>query len=158
MARGDSIDIVWDLRSGLPFNSESCLAIFGEHVIEHMSKEDALTLLQECHRVLQAGGVVRLSTPDAGRYLHSYAGDGEFLRDPSFSLPMETPMDRINQVMREFGQHLWIYDASSLTLLLRQAGFAAVVEQKFRESQHSRLQNIDSEERAFESLYVEAVK
>ena len=158
MARGDGIDIVWDLRDGLPFLAESCTAVFGEHVIEHMSKEDARQLLRECHRVLQPGGLIRLSTPDAARYLHSYSGDGEFLRHPSFSMPMETPMDRINQVMREFGQHLWIYDAKSLMLLLRQTGFASAVEQKFRESLRPRLQNIDSEERAFESLYVEAVK
>ena len=158
MARGDRIDIVWDLRNGLPFPSKSCAAIFGEHVIEHISKEGALKLLQECHRVLQPGGVIRLSTPDGARYLHSYSGDSEFLHHPSFNVPMETPMDRINQVMREFGQHLWIYDAESLMLLLRKAGFASAVEQKFLESLQSRLQNIDSEERAFESLYVEAVK
>jgi predicted SAM-dependent methyltransferase len=158
MARADGIDIVWNLSKGLPFASESCAVIFGEHVIEHMPREDAANLLCECHRVLQPGGVLRLSTPDGARYLRSYTGDGEFLRHPAFSLPMETRMDRINQVMREFGQHLWIYDAESLTRLLHQAGFSAAVERQFRESQHPRLKDVDSEGRAFESLYVEAVK
>ena len=157
-ARSDGIDIVWDLRQGLPFTSESCTAIFGEHVIEHIAKEDAAKLLQECHRVLQRGGVIRLSTPDAGRYLRAYANNDGFLQHSSFELSIETPMDRINQMMREYGQHLWTYDAPALTLLLKQAGFSEASEQQFGSSRHPRMQGIDTESRAFESLYVEAVK
>src|SRR5713101_6538584 len=98
-ARGEGIDVIWDLRRGLPFPSGSCAAILGEHVIEHIAKEDAEKLLRECHRVLQKGGVVRISTPDAGRFLRSYAGDGEFLRHPNFIEPAEAPLDRINTIM-----------------------------------------------------------
>jgi predicted SAM-dependent methyltransferase len=157
-ARGDEIDVVWDLRRGLPFPDESCSAIFGEHVIEHVPREAAEKLLRECRRALQPGGVLRLSTPDAGRYLRSYAGDREFLRHPSFEVAAETAMDRVNQMMREYGQHLWAYDAESLLLLLRRAGFSNAVEQHFGESLHPRMRGIDSAARAFESLYVEAVK
>ncbi|MEA2205903.1 MAG: hypothetical protein QOE77_2679 [Blastocatellia bacterium] len=158
VARGDQIDVVWDLRNGMPFASESCAALFGEHVIEHVPRHAAEKLVRECHRVLQPGGVLRLSTPDAGRYLRSYAGDGEFLRHPAFPAPYETPLDRINHMMREDGQHLWVYDAESLVLLLRKAGFSAAFEKKFGESADPRMQQIDSEGRAFESLYVEGVK
>jgi predicted SAM-dependent methyltransferase len=158
MSRGVGIDVVWDLRRGLPFADASCTAINGEHVIEHMPKESAEKLLRECHRALQKGGVLRLSTPDAGLYLRSYAGDREFLRHPSFGEQTETPMDRVNQMMREYGQHLWAYDAETLLLLLHKAGFSSAVEQKFGQSLHPRMSNIDSEARAFESLYVEAVK
>ncbi|MFN2577931.1 MAG: methyltransferase domain-containing protein [Pyrinomonadaceae bacterium] len=157
-ARNEKVDVVWDLRRGLPFPEESCAAIFGEHVIEHMTKEDAAVLLQEIYRVLQQGGVVRLSTPDAARYLRAYAGDDSFLHHPSFELAMETPMDRVNQMMREGGQHLWTYDAPALMLLLRQAGFSEVLEQQFGCSRDVRMQDIDTQARAFESLYVEAVK
>jgi predicted SAM-dependent methyltransferase len=158
LARGPGIDVVWDLRRSLPFADESCAAVFSEHVIEHLSKEDAEGLLRECHRILQRGGVLRLSTPDAGRYLRAYAGDGEFLRHPSFTQAVETPIDRINIMMREGGQHLWVYDSASMLLLLRRVGFASAVEQQFGISLHPRMQSIDLEARAFESLYVEAVK
>lgn len=157
-ARGPHVDVVWDLRRGLPFADESCAVIFGEHVIEHLSKEDAGKLLSECRRVLQRGGVLRLSTPDAGRYLRSYAGDGEFLQHPGFPQKIETPLDRVQLMMREGGQHLWVYDAPSLLLLLRRAGFTSCGEQEFGVSQHPRLQNMDTAARAFESFYVEAVK
>jgi predicted SAM-dependent methyltransferase len=157
-ARGPEVQVVWDLRKGLPFQDGSCSAIFSEHMIEHITTDDADKLLGECHRVLAAGGVLRLSTPDAGRFLRSYAGDREFLNNSPFAQPVETPMDRINQMMREDSQHLWTYDADSLLLRLRKAGFAQVKEQKFGESLHTRMHNIDSAERAFESLYVEAIR
>jgi predicted SAM-dependent methyltransferase len=157
-ARGSEVQVVWDLRRGLPFRDESCSAIFSEHLIEHVPRDDAGRLLVECYRVLANGGVLRLSTPDAGRYLHSYAGDQKFLRDPAFGKEADTPMNRVNQMMREYGQHLWSYDAESLLLALREAGFSRVIEQQFGQSAHPRMQHIDSEGRAFESLYVEAMK
>lgn len=158
IARGPHVDVVWDLRRGLPFADESCAVIFSEHVIEHLDREDALKLLRECHRVLQKGGVVRLSTPDAERFLRSYAGDGEFLSHPEFPEAIETALDRINMMMREGGQHLWVYDAESLLLLLRRAGFASASVQEFGVSQHARMREIDTPGRRFESFYVEAVK
>jgi predicted SAM-dependent methyltransferase len=157
-ARGDKIDVVWDLRRGLPFPDESCAAIFGEHVIEHIPKADAKRLLRECHRVLQPGGVVRLSTPDAGRFLRAYVSDRQFLADPRFAEPADTSMDRVNMMMREYGQHLWVYDIESICLVLKKAGFRSTLEQSLGASAHPRMQDIDLEERAFESLYVEAVK
>lgn len=157
-ARGDEIDVVWDLRHGLPFPDESATAIFGEHVIEHVPRPDAETLLKECRRVLQTGGVLRLSTPDAGRFLRSYAGDQKFLADERFLDPADTPMDRVNMMMREYGQHLWAYDAESLVRLLRSVGFSSAEERAFGVSTHESMQGIDAPEREFESLYVEAVK
>lgn len=157
-ARGPAVDVVWDLGRDLPFPPESCSAIFSEHVIEHLSKSQGESLLRECYRVLQPGGVLRMSTPDTGRYLRSYAGDREFLRHPDFPYPVETPLDRINIVMREGGQHLWVYDFESLSSCMRKAGFSSVVEQGFGASLHPRMQGIDYDIRAFESLYVEGVK
>lgn len=158
VARGPQVDVVWDLRESLPFPDESCAAVFSEHVIEHLSSEDGERLLRECYRVLQPGGALRLSTPDAERYLKSYATDGEFLRHPNFDLPIETPMDRINQMMRENGQHLWIYDDESLRLLLKRVGFKKTARQRFGESWVSTLRGVDCQAREFESLYVEAIK
>jgi predicted SAM-dependent methyltransferase len=157
-ARGPEVQVVWDLRRGLPFQDKSCSAIFSEHLIEHVPREDAELLLAECHRVLASGGVLRLSTPDAGRYLRSYAGDQSFLRDPAFGETAGTPMDRVNQMMREDGQHQWAYDGESLTLLLTKCGFGSVIAQEFGQSVHPKMIGIDTASRAFESLYVEAVK
>ena len=157
-ARGPQVEVVWDLRNTLPFPSHSSVSIFCEHVIEHLSRVDAERLLAECYRVLQPGGVARFSTPDAELYLKSYTGDREFLYHAEFLDKIETPLARINLVMHEYGQHLWLYDTESLELGLRRAGFSKVVKQGFRRSLQDQMAELDCEERAFESLYVEGLK
>src|ERR1041384_7804425 len=84
-ARGPEVQVVWDVTADLPFPDSSCSAIFSEHLIEHVGKDDAQHLLNECHRMLQPGGVLRLSTPDAEKFLRAYAGDRGFLAHASFT-------------------------------------------------------------------------
>lgn len=155
IARGYA-DVVWDIRKGLPFNDQSCAAIFCEHVIEHLSREDGLNLLREFHRILQPGGVVRISTPDAGRFLKSYVNGDGFLNHPGFGDHVSNPLDRINMMMRENGQHLWVYDEASLIAALSLSGFKEIVRQQFAESLSGEMKAIDSPEREHESLYIEA--
>lgn len=157
IARGYA-DVVWDLRRRLPFKDESCAAVFSEHVIEHLTREDGEHLLRECYRILQPGGVLRISTPDAGRYLRSYAGDQEFLYHPAFQFPIDTPLDRINQMMREGGQHFWVYDFQSLRFVVERIGFALVEEMSFDRTNCQEFNGADSPDREFESLYVEATR
>lgn len=157
-ARGPEVQVVWDLTRGLPFRDNSCAAIFSEHFIEHITKEDAANLLSECHRALQPGGVLRISTPDTELFLRAYAGDREFLSHPGFTQSIDTPVDRVNFMMREYGQHLWSYDEELLTLMFKRAGFNKVIRQRFSVSAHSRMNNIDYDAREFESLYLEGIK
>src|SRR5215472_7898117 len=157
-ARGPEVQVVWDLSQGLPFPDSSCSAIFSEHLIEHITKDAAARLLGECHRVLQNEGVLRLSTPDAELFLRSYAGDQLFLAHSEFSQPIDAPVDRVNIMMREYGQHLWSYDEELLALMLKRAGFTRVERQSFGVSAHARMCNIDFAKRAFESLYIEGIK
>jgi len=157
-ARGPEVQVVWDLSQGLPFPDNSCSAIFSEHMIEHITKEAAAKLLSECYRVLQRDGVLRLSTPDAELFLVSYAGDQKFLAHPEFTQAIDTPIDRVNFMMREYGQHLWCYDEELLTLMLQRAAFNQVIRQRFGSSVHPRMNNIDFKDREFESLYLEAIK
>jgi predicted SAM-dependent methyltransferase len=157
-ARGPEVQVVWNLTEALPFPDSVCSAVFSEHFIEHISKEEAGRFLGECYRVLKPNGVLRISTPDAELFLRSYAGDQKFLAHPSFSQEIETSIDRVNYMMREYGQHLWSYDEELLTLMLRRAGFESIVRQRFGISLHPRMNNIDFADREFESLYLEAVK
>ncbi|HVS80692.1 MAG TPA: methyltransferase domain-containing protein [Pyrinomonadaceae bacterium] len=157
-ARGPEVQVVWNLTEGLPFPDSSCDAVFSEHFIEHISKEDAARFLGECYRVLKTSGVLRISTPDAELFLRSYAGDQKFLVHSSFSQEIDTSVDRVNYMMREYGQHLWSYDEELLTLMLKRAGFNSIIRQRFGISLHPRMNDIDFADRAFESLYLEAVK
>jgi predicted SAM-dependent methyltransferase len=157
-ARGPHVDVVWDIRRSLPFPTESCSAIISEHLIEHLPKSTAEEFLRECLRALEPGGVLRLSTPDAERFLRSYASDRAFLYAPYFEAPIDAPIDRINIMMREYGQHQWSYDAELLELMLLRVGFSHAASMPFGQSPHALLQGIDTPARRFESLYVEARK
>lgn len=151
-------DVVWDVRKSLPFKNNSIEAIFCEHVIEHLTKNDAAKLLSECLRVLQIGGVARFSTPDAEKYILSYAAKDDFLTATTFGRKDVLRMDIINKVMRENGAHQWVYDSESLTYAFSKAGFRIVNKAEFGVSAHVMMCNIDSVDRSFESMYIEGIK
>jgi hypothetical protein len=66
-------------------------------------------------------------------------------------------MRLINAVFRQHGEHKYAYDAETLVLILRQAGFSQVIPQTFGVSIDPDMAP-DSEARKTERLYIEAVK
>jgi predicted SAM-dependent methyltransferase len=54
----------WDIRKPLPFESGEVDVCYASHVLEHLLRSNARGFLQECHRVLAPGGVMRLAVPD----------------------------------------------------------------------------------------------
>jgi len=126
-----SADMHLDLRQVLPFEDESVEYIMNEHFIEHLTRDEALAFLKECHRVLRADGVLRLSTPDLEfltvRYLARDIEEWKGLWLP------ETPCRMMNEGMRSWG-HQFMYDAEELSGILAQAGFGEVRFARWRES------------------------
>jgi predicted SAM-dependent methyltransferase len=161
----------WDCRSGLPFSDAAVAAIYSEHFFEHLDAEtEARALLRECLRCLQPEGILRLVVPDVGAYLRAYSGPWELLadmrpldrttdgwRDRWLGQVYQTKMQFMNAVFRQKYEHKYAYDAETLVLLMRQAGFAEAIVQQFAISIDPNMAP-DSSERRTESLYVEAVK
>jgi len=58
------VDIVHDLRQGLPFNDSEINAFYSHHVIEHFTKPEALALFREVYRCLANDGVFISRLPD----------------------------------------------------------------------------------------------
>jgi predicted SAM-dependent methyltransferase len=150
---GMNPDLHWDLRHGIPFPDGSARAVFLEHVCEHFTVADDLEILAECRRVLAAGGIIRVGVPDFGRYIRSYAGDREFIQELRPGRP--TPLLAVAEVAHSHG-HRSVWDAETLELLLREAGFTDVRRRDFGDSA---LQPApDTEHRAPESVYAEGVR
>ena len=161
----------WDCRSGLPFSDSAVTAIYSEHFFEHLDAEtEARAFVRECLRCLQSQGVMRLVVPDAGAYLRAYSGPWEVLaemrplarmadgwRDNRLGWIYQTKMQFMNAIFRQRAEHKYAYDAETLVLALRQAGFVDVVVQQFGVSIDPKMAP-DSDDRRMESLYVEAVK
>ena len=53
----------------LPFPDGSARYLFAEHLIEHITFTEGMGFLSECHRVLEPGGVLRLTFPDVTRLI-----------------------------------------------------------------------------------------
>src|SRR5689334_16237977 len=62
----------WDLTRRLPVGADTVDFIFCEHFIEHISLDDGKRFLIDCHRVLRAGGVIRVSTPSLTKLVEEY--------------------------------------------------------------------------------------
>ncbi len=61
-----------DLKTGLPFSDETFDAVYSSHVIEHFQPPAAQNLINECYRVLRAGGIARIVVPDLETIVRLY--------------------------------------------------------------------------------------
>jgi predicted SAM-dependent methyltransferase len=71
LLEGDDIKNL-DLREPLPYKDKSVDAIFHEHFIEHLTKDEAQAFLRECYRVLKPGAAMRIGWPDLQKLLRAY--------------------------------------------------------------------------------------
>ncbi len=53
-----------DLTKGLPFKSNSIDVCYSSHVLEHLSKSEALSFLKEQKRILKPNGIIRIVVPN----------------------------------------------------------------------------------------------
>jgi predicted SAM-dependent methyltransferase len=144
-------DICWDLARGIPLADCSVEAILHEHLLEHLNLATGFAFTRECHRVLTPGGVLRIGVPDAGELLDSYSGKA----DPGWAESRPTRMLAVQAAFYEHG-HRAMYDADTLTLMCRGAGFAEATR---RMSGEGWIQpSPDTPDRSKGTLYVEARK
>ncbi len=61
-----------DVTQGLPFFAETFEAVYHSHVLEHLVPDEGKKLVEECFRVLQPGGILRIVIPDLERIARLY--------------------------------------------------------------------------------------
>jgi len=147
-------DIKIDARRKLPFHSGSACLIYSEHFCEHLEyPEEAMQFLSESFRVLAPGGLFSVAVPDTELCIRAYvAGDFSIQK---LGLPAvdwcTTPMQSLNFLFHQGGEHKQLYDFHTLAQVLRNAGFVDVREREFDPT-------LDSQERMNGTLYVDAHK
>ena len=120
-------DLHCDIRRPLPFPSGSARLIYHEHVMEHITLDEALICLRDWHRLLEPGGVLRIATPDLTYLVERYGGDWrdqEWLRLPEYRF-IQTRAQMMNVAFRWWG-HQYLYDGEELEGHLAEAGFAPI--------------------------------
>src|SRR5580658_5791909 len=65
--------MLMDATQRFPFGDGTFQYVYTEHMIEHVPYPQGLYMLQECHRVMRRGGVIRVITPDLAVILGLYS-------------------------------------------------------------------------------------
>lgn len=61
-----------DGTKGLPFTDASMAVVYHSHVLEHIPRVHVHAFIQECFRVLEPGGVIRVVVPDLEQIAKNY--------------------------------------------------------------------------------------
>lgn len=118
-----------------PLPNSSFDYVFSEHMIEHVTFQDAQIMLSECFRILKSGGRIRIATPDLERMLAVYtdtptAEQDTYIRWTVDNFLTDTdgynPSFVINKIFHGWG-HVFIYDEKTLKYALESVGFQDVV-------------------------------
>jgi SAM-dependent methyltransferase len=153
--------LVHDLTRPLPFKGNSVAVIYGAHVLEHLYLADAQNLLGECLRVLRPGGVIRMVVPDLRSMVTNYLKN----KNGGSPSPAEriAAADKLNQMLgfrspapptgnalfkfyylwKDFHHHKWMYDSDSLIRYMENAGFVAVSEKAYLQSEIPSIEEVE---------------
>lgn len=131
------VDMVADVTGGLAFQDAEY--VFAEHFLEHLTIDAALAFLLESHRVLRAGGCLRLSTPNLDWVMtHTYHRDA-----PPERKPLEALV--INRGFHGWG-HEFLWNREILAQALEACGFDDIVWCRWGESRRPALAGLERHE------------
>ncbi|NCA26494.1 MAG: methyltransferase domain-containing protein [Methylophilaceae bacterium] len=160
------VDIVWDLLKPLPFPDHRFAGIFTEHCLEHFDLNQLERIVSEVYRILQPSGVVRIIVPDLALYVKAYSNrksgqTGDNIENLGTSLAINRVFysghDWMSVSRWINDGHHFIHDFDSLSGILKKTGFSEIEQCSFGQGKYEALL-VDSPDRVWESLYVEAVK
>jgi SAM-dependent methyltransferase len=146
-----------DVLKGLPFADNSVDFIYSSHTFEHFTYSQSLALTKECLRVLKPEGILRLVVPDLEQIARDYLADPAPMASHRF-------IERLllghtwRDLLHPGAHHSQMFDASSLTAMMQEAGFDAPQRSSFGASEIPDVIDVELEERRNESLYIEARK
>lgn len=169
--RSDQV-VYLDATKRFPFEDGTFDYVYSEHMIEHITWPEGLFMLQECRRVLRAGGIVRVATPDLKVLLDLYLRPEEtrgaayikWITDTFLEgVNVYRPSFVINNAFENWG-HQFLYDEETMTMALRHAGFEDIRRRESEQSDDPHLRGIESHGKnvgdrdtaAFETMAFEA--
>lgn len=149
------VDLVADVREGLPLESGSIDYAVSIHALPEFSYPELVPVLEELRRVLKPGGTLRLALPDLRRGIDAYlAGDEDYFKVP--------PEDASTLGGRFVVQMLWygysrsLFTADFALELLEKAGFVDARECSYGVTASGIAEIVELDNREEESLFVEA--
>tara|TARA_B100001059_G_scaffold228624_1_gene259976 strand:- start:1505 stop:2230 length:726 start_codon:yes stop_codon:yes gene_type:complete len=140
---------------------DGCLdAIFSEHLVEHLSFVEAQNWISECYRCLKPGGTFRCATPGLHQLIAFYEGEGgateselidrhytRFSREISREYGGLAPRSlciMLNDKLRLWGDHRFIYDEQLFAEILTAKGFEDLRFENYGQSTIPYLRGLES--------------
>lgn len=156
-------NIKWaDATKQIPLPNDSVSLVYSSHMLEHLDKAEASLFLKETKRVLGTDGVIRLVLPDLSKAIARYNQNQDadaFVESTLMCIPNPRSfLQRLRMAVIGNRHHLWMYDGKSLTKLLENNGFNNIKILACGETTIKEHGLLDLDERADESVYIEAVK
>jgi predicted SAM-dependent methyltransferase len=151
------IDIVADVRSGLPLDSGTIDYVTSIHALPELPYPDLVPALKELHRVLKPGGVLRLVLPDLERGIEAFqSGDRSYFHVPDEDARSIGSKFVTQMVWYGYSRSLFVPDF--VEELLERAGFRQVVRCEYRQTASPWPEIVELDNRERESLFMEGVK
>ena len=151
-----------DAKKKIPLPNDSAECIYTSHMIEHLSREESISFLNEAFRVLEPGGILRISVPDlklaVNSYIQTQDADNFMEKILLAPPPINTIKEKISLFFTGYRQHQWMYDEKSLSKLIKKVGFRKILICKAGETNILNPHNLNLYERSDESVYVEGLK
>ncbi len=154
---GPGIDVVADIRQGLPFPDNHFDYIVSIHVLPELSYRELDPALQELRRVLKPNGVLRLSLPDMDLAINAYRS-----KDVDYFLigddEVKSLAGKMIVQLLWYGRSRSMYTWEFTKELLERTGYREVTRCAHEKSASGLAGITELDNRALESLFVEARK
>lgn len=148
------VDLVGDIRRGLPLASESVDYAVSIHALPELAYGELVPALEELLRVLKPKGVLRLVLPDLDKAVRAYLDGDEHhfhqVRDDAGS-----PGGRFITQILWYGYSRSLFTADFATELMRRAGFVDVGACSSHETRTRFSEIVELDNREDESIYIE---
>jgi predicted SAM-dependent methyltransferase len=155
--KGDGVDIVGDIRDGLPLEPDTVDYIVAIHSLPEIPFTELVPTLAELRRVLKPGGVLRLALPDLDKGIAAYhRRDADYFKVPDEDARSVGAKFVTQMVWYGYSRSLFTYEFTEE--LLQKAGFAGIFRSAFKQTAGPFPEIVDLDNRERESLFVEAVK
>jgi SAM-dependent methyltransferase len=151
---GPGVNIVADIRHGLPLPDASFDYIVSIHALPEITYGDLDKVLGELYRLLKPGGVLRLGLPDLDRAIRAYQSN-----DVDYFLISDDVVKGIAAKMivqlTWYGRSRSLFTFDFILELLARNGFRDIWPCSFRQTASSYPGIVELDDRPIESFFVE---
>lgn len=117
----ENYDAEVDISKPLPFENDSVDAILAEHVLEHITIQEAWGFLEECFRILKIGASLRIAVPSVSR-IHALADEDYFNFIVKHGWGEPNRKGAVKSIIFNH-EHKTIWETSSLSSIISVLGF-----------------------------------